>query len=287
MTGSMEPAAADGIEMDHSAAEHFSDNDVLRVEHVAKRFGPVTALIDINMHLERGEILGLIGDNGAGKSTLLKILCGFQQPDSGRIMLNGQEMTFKSVDQARSLGVDAVYQDLALINQLSVYHNMFLNRERTRFTLLSNRSMRNTARQYLAEMGVNIPSVNVEVASLSGGQRQAIAVARAVYSDAKILLLDEPLAAMGAKEVALILDLIRDLKRRGDVSIIVIAHNYGQVLEICDRVNLLQHGRITLDKRSSETSVQELNDIVVAEYRRALESRQQSGINGDGGRRSP
>jgi simple sugar transport system ATP-binding protein len=247
--------------------------DVLRVEHLSKRFGPVTALVDINLHLMRGEILGLIGDNGAGKSTLLKILCGFQPPDTGRIVLDGQEVTFKSVDHARSLGVDAVYQDLALINQLSVYHNMFLNRERLSGPLLNNRAMRRVAREYLDEMGVNIPSVDSQVASLSGGQRQAIAVARAVYSDAKILLLDEPFAAMGAKEVALILDLIRDLQRRGDVSIIVIAHNYGQVLEICDRVNLLQHGRISLDKRTADTSVQELNDIVVAEYRRALAQR--------------
>jgi simple sugar transport system ATP-binding protein len=247
--------------------------DVLRAEHLSKRFGPVTALVDVNLHLMRGEILGLIGDNGAGKSTLLKILCGFQRPDSGRIMLNGEEVTFKSVDHARSLGVDAVYQDLALVNQLSVYHNMFLNRERLRGPLLNNKAMRRVAREYLNEMGVNIPSVDSQVASLSGGQRQAIAVARAVYSDAKILLLDEPFAAMGAKEVALILDLIRDLKARGDVSIIVIAHNYGQVLEICDRVNLLQHGQISLDKKTTDTSVQELNDIVVAEYRRALQQR--------------
>jgi simple sugar transport system ATP-binding protein len=251
-------------------------DDVLRAEHVSKGFGPVTALVDINLRLARGEILGLIGDNGAGKSTLLKILCGFQRPDSGRIVIDGQEVALKSVDHARSLGVDAVYQDLALINQLSVYHNMFLNRERVRWPLLSNRSMRAAAREYLDNMGVKIPSVDTQVANLSGGQRQAIAVARAVYSNAKILLLDEPLAAMGAREVALILDLIRDLKGRGDVSIIVIAHNYGQVLEICDRVNLLQHGRITLDKRSGDTSVQELNDIVVAEYRRALEERQRS-----------
>ena len=122
-------------------------------------------------------------------------------------------------------------------------------------------------------MGVNIPSVDVQVAQLSGGQRQAIAIARAVYSDAKILLLDEPLAAMGAKEVAIILDLIGDLKRRGDVSIIIIAHNYGQALEVCDRINLLQHGQITFDKPSKDTSVEELNDIVVDEYRRALQER--------------
>jgi len=250
--------------------------DVLRAEHISKSYGAVTALVEVNLRLAKGEVLGLIGDNGAGKSTLLKILCGFQPPDSGRIVLNGQEVALSSVDHARSLGIEAVYQDLALINQLSVYHNMFLNRERIRWPLLANKTMKRLARQHLDDMGVHIPSVEVPVASLSGGQRQAIAVARSVFTQAKILLLDEPLAAMGAKEAALILDLIRDLRRRGDVSIIVIAHNYGQVLEISDRVNLLQHGMITLDKRSKDTSVQELNDIVVEEYRRALESRQRS-----------
>jgi len=250
--------------------------DVLRAEHISKRFGAVTALVDINLHLQRGEVLALLGDNGAGKSTLLKILCGFQPPDSGRILLNGQEVTLKSVDQARALGIDVVYQDLALIDQLTVFHNMFLKREKVRWPLLNNRAMRKLARQRLDDMGIGLKSVDAEVARLSGGQRQAIAIARAIYSDAKVLLLDEPLAAMGAKEAALILDLIRDIKRRGDVSVIVIAHNYGQVLEIADRVNLLQQGEITFDKPSAETSVQELNDIVIAEYRRALEERQRS-----------
>jgi simple sugar transport system ATP-binding protein len=250
--------------------------EVLRVEHIAKRFGAVTALVDLNLRLGRGEVLGLIGDNGAGKSTLLKILCGFQPPDSGRILLDGQEVRLRSVDHARSLGIDVVYQDLALIDQLSVYHNMFLNREQVRAWLLSNRTMRRIARQRLDDMGIGLKSVDVPVARLSGGQRQAIAVARAVYSEAKILLLDEPLAAMGAKEAALILDLVRDLKRKGDVSMIIIAHNYGQVLEIADRVNLLQHGQIMLDKPAKDTSVQELNDIVIAEYRRALEERQRT-----------
>ncbi len=261
---------------EEQSAPPGGNGDVLRVEHVSKRFGAVTALVDLNMRLARGEVLGLIGDNGAGKSTLLKILCGFQSPDSGRILLSGQEVRLRSVDHARSLGIDVVYQDLALIDQLSVYHNMFLNREQLRARLLSNRAMRRIARQRLDDMGIGLKSVDVPVARLSGGQRQAIAVARAVYSEAKILLLDEPLAAMGAKEAALILDLVRDLKRKGDVSIIIIAHNYGQVLEICDRVNLLQHGQITLDKPASQTSVQELNDIVIAEYRRALEERQRS-----------
>ncbi|HEY7484093.1 MAG TPA: ATP-binding cassette domain-containing protein [Streptosporangiaceae bacterium] len=267
MTASPVPAG-DPVPPSDTASE---PDDVLRVEHIAKRFGAVAALTDVSMHLARGEVLGLIGDNGAGKSTLIKILCGFHQPDSGRILVNGEEVVFKSVDHARSLGIDTVYQDLALVNELTVYHNMFLNREIVRWPLLNNRIMRKRARQYLDDMGVRLQDVDSEVAKLSGGQRQAIAVARSVYSDAKILLLDEPLAAMGAKEGALILDLVRDLKERGEVSIIIIAHNYAQVLEVCDRVNLLQHGQITYDKKRDETSVGELTELVVAEYRAARE----------------
>ena len=259
-----------------AAVPPSADDDVLRVEHISKKYGAVTALVDVSLHLRRGEVLGLIGDNGAGKSTLIKIICGFQPPTTGRIILEGKEVTLKSVDQARSLGIDAVYQDLALINQLSVYHNMFLNREPVRWPLLRNRVMKKLSREHLEDMGVRIPSVESEVAKLSGGQRQAIAVARSVYSDAKILLLDEPLAAMGVKEGAIILDLVNRLKKQGNVSVIIIAHNYGQVLEVCDRVNLLQDGRITLDKRSSETSAQELTDLVVAEYRKALLERQRA-----------
>jgi simple sugar transport system ATP-binding protein len=245
------------------------NDEVLRVEHIAKHFGGVTALADVNLRLARGEVLGLIGDNGAGKSTLIKIICGFHQPDTGRIFLNGEEVVIRSVDHARALGIDTVYQDLALVNELTVYHNMFLNRELVRWPLLSNRRMQRLAREHLDDMGVHLPSVDVEVAKLSGGQRQAIAVARSVYTDARILLLDEPLAAMGAKEGAQILDLVRDLKAKGDVSIIIIAHNYGQILEVCDRINLLQHGSITFDKATSQTSVQELTELVVAEYRAA------------------
>ncbi|MEQ4207608.1 ATP-binding cassette domain-containing protein [Actinopolymorpha sp. B17G11] len=241
--------------------------EILRVEHVSKRFGAITALRDINLRLAKGEVLGIIGDNGAGKSTLIKILCGFHPPDTGRILLDGNEVVLKSVDHARSIGIDTVYQDLALVNELTVYHNMFLNRELVRWRLLRNRAMRKQAKKHLDDMGVAIASVDVEVAKLSGGQRQAIAVARSVYSDARILLLDEPLAAMGAKEGALILDLVRALRSRGDVAIIIIAHNYAQVLDVCDRVNLLEHGTISFDKPASETSVQELTDLVVAEYR--------------------
>ena len=253
-----------------SPAPASRPNEALRVEGIAKKFGAVTALRNVNMHLAQGEVLGLIGDNGAGKSTLIKIICGFHQPDSGRILVNGEEVVLRSVDHARATGIDTVYQDLALVNELSVYHNMFLNRERVRWPLLNNREMRRLANQHLASMGItNIPDVGVEVAKLSGGQRQAIAVARAVNSDANIILLDEPLAAMGAKEGAMILDLVARLRAEGRVSIIMIAHNYVHVLESCDRVNLIQDGTIALDKPTSETSVEELTDIVVDQYRRA------------------
>ena len=192
-------------------------DDVLRVEHIAKRFGPVTALRDVNLHLRKGEVLGLLGDNGAGKSTLIKILCGFQKQDSGQMFLHGEPFQPKSVDDARSQGIETVYQDLALIDELSVYHNLFLRRERVHrpLPLLANRQMKREARVALDEIGINIPRIDVAVARLSGGQRQAIAVARTVNSDADVILLDEPLAAMGVKEGALILDLDRAPEGRG------------------------------------------------------------------------
>src|SRR5579884_2500792 len=204
-------------------SDNTTPDDILRITGIAKRFGAVTALRDVNMHLQRGEVLGLIGDNGAGKSTLIKIMTGFIQPDAGTIFVNGKEEKLRSVEYARSLGIETVYQDLALVNELSVYHNMFLMREKkfSPLPFLNNRAMREQTRAFLKNIGVNIPSVDTEVAQLSGGQRQTIAIARGVSSDAKVLLLDEPLAAMGAKEGALILDLIRSLKK-SDVSIIMI-----------------------------------------------------------------
>src|SRR5437763_10901221 len=168
-------------------------DDVLRVEHIAKRFGPITALRDVNLHLRKGEVLALLGDNGAGKSTLVKILSGFHKPDSGTMWLKGEPYTPKSVLDARAHGIDTVYQDLALIDGLSVYHNLSLRREPVfrPIPFLNNRMMRREARKALDEIGIDIPEIRAPVARLSGGQRQAIAVARAMSGDADILLLDE------------------------------------------------------------------------------------------------
>ena len=246
--------------------------EVLRTERVSKSFGRVTALRDASIQLGRGEVLGLLGDNGAGKSTLMKILTGFHKPDSGKLYFQGQELELRSVSHARALGIEPVYQDLALINELSVYRNMFLQREIMYggvLRILNDGAMRERARHHLDQMGVNIPSVDVEISKLSGGQRQAIAVARSVYANAKVLLLDEPTAAMGVRESAIILNLIRRLKEKGEVSIIIVAHNYAHIFDVCDRVNLLQNGEITFDRRTGETSVEELMNLVLHELRRA------------------
>jgi simple sugar transport system ATP-binding protein len=244
--------------------------EMLRAENIAKTFGPVAALRGVSLKLNEGEILGILGDNGAGKSTLIKILTGYQSQDSGSLFLDGQETRLRSVDHARSLGIECVYQDLALANSLSVYHNLFLNREMLHgwpVRLLSNRAMRKRAAELLDDIGVHIPSVDLPVERLSGGQRQAIAVARAVSSNARILLLDEPLAAMGAREAGLIIDLILRLKAKGAIGIIIIMHNYAQMLEIADRIMLMQRGGVTYESHSAATSVAELMEIVRREYR--------------------
>lgn len=248
--------------------------EALRAEKIGKRFGPIIALDSVSLALRQGEILCILGDNGAGKSTLIKILTGYETPSNGKLFVRGRETVLHSVDQARALGIECVYQDLALANSLSVYHNMFLNREIVYpgpIRLLNHRAMRQRAAACLEEMGVHIPSVDLAVERLSGGQRQAIAVARAVSSTAHILLLDEPLAAMGAREARLIIDLLLRLKQQGRLSIAMIMHNYAQALDIADRIVLVQHGRITYERDSAATSVEELMDIVRREYRGGIE----------------
>jgi ABC-type sugar transport system ATPase subunit len=230
---------------------------VLEVRGVTKSFGALSVLRGIDLTLRQGEVLGLVGDNGAGKSTLVKILCGFHPPGGGEILIDGEPVSFSSVEAARSRGIETVYQDLALIPQLSVFQNLFLGHEITRLgplRLLDKGEMRKLTRQYLDDINVNVPSVDAEAEQLSGGQRQAIAVARAVRAANKILLLDEPLSAMGARESRLIIDLVKDLASSGRVSIIVIDHNYAHLFELCDRLNVMNAGRITLDVKVHETS---------------------------------
>ncbi len=249
--------------------------DVLRAEGITKSFGAVAALRGVDLHVRPGEVLGVVGDNGAGKSTLVKIITGYHQADRGQLYMNGAPVRFDSVKDARRHGIETVFQDLALVNDLSVYHNLFLNREATTggpFRLLRNRRMRAAAQQYLHNIGVDIVSVDTPVEKLSGGQRQAIAVARATrLPDVQVLLLDEPLSAMGAKETALIIELVQNLAHRSGISMLVIDHNYTHIFELCDRVNVVQQGRVTLDKRISETSLTQLTEFMVSSYREQLQ----------------
>jgi simple sugar transport system ATP-binding protein len=253
---------------------------VLEVRGVTKRFGALQVLRGVDMTLRQGEVLGLVGDNGAGKSTLVKILSGFHGQDTGDILLGGDRVRFSSVQDARSHGIETVYQDLALIPQLPVYQNLFLGHEVMKFgrlRILDKREMRNLARQYLDDIRVHVPSVDAEAERLSGGQRQAIAVARAVRAEPRILLLDEPLSAMGARESRLIIDLVKDLAASSRVSIVVIDHNYAHLFELCDRVNIMQGGLITVDQPVHETSMEELTELMVSSYRRQLEEVQNAG----------
>ena len=239
---------------------------ILEMCHISKTFGAVTALVDVSIKLRQGEVLALVGDNGAGKSTLIKILSGFHHPDSGTIVSKGKEVHFGSPRDARAHGIETVYQDLALIGDLSVYHNMFLGREYHKrilgLKLLDNRKMRDLAKTYLDTLGIEIPSVNRMVDLLSGGQRQSVAVARSIYSSPTVLVLDEPLAALGVREGAHVLGLIQSLRRQRNVSIILIVHNYNQVFEVCDRINFLHSGELVLDASTSDTTEEELIRIV-------------------------
>jgi simple sugar transport system ATP-binding protein len=253
---SMNPTQAAGLD-----AVYAKLHPAYEAEAIAKRFGAISVLKEVNMSLFRGEVLGLVGDNGAGKSTFIKVLTGFYSPDSGRLIYQGKPVTLGSTTEARQMGIQTVYQDLALINDLSVYQNMFLGREIKRWYGLNNKAMREQTAKNLDALGIRIPSVDGTVATLSGGQRQSIAVARAINSSPKVLIMDEPLAAMGVRESRMVLNLVTELKQRGDVAILIIAHNYQHIFEVCDRINFLSGGQIVYDVLTKDTTPAELLDL--------------------------
>ena len=237
---------------------------VLEAKGIAKHFGGVTALTDVDIALHKSEIVALVGDNGAGKSTLVKILSGVHPPDEGEILINGQPTRIESPQRAMHLGISTVFQDLALVNERDVAHNMFLGREPCRFWfLVDRRRMRREARQTITALRVGLPSVRSRVGSLSGGQRQAIAVARAWQQGGRITLLDEPTAALGVREATKVMDLMVTLRAEGH-GILLISHNLESVFELADRIIVLRHGRKIEDVRAADTSRRDIVSLLTS-----------------------
>jgi simple sugar transport system ATP-binding protein len=234
---------------------------VVEISHITKRYGPVLALSDVSLSLYPGEVLALLGDNGAGKSTLVKILSGALQPDEGSIRINGVERTLDTPHVARQWGIETIYQDLALALDLSIAANIFLGRERIherglwhRLGWLRKEVMSREAAAELSKLGIHIGSVEEECGNLSGGQRQAIAVARSVMWGSLVVLMDEPTAALGIEEQQRVLDLIRAMRGRG-LSVMLITHNLQHAMEVLDRVVVLRRGRLVANLAKSECTV--------------------------------
>jgi fructose transport system ATP-binding protein len=223
---------------------------VLEARGLVKTFGHVVGLAGVDLKLYTGEVLAVIGDNGAGKSTLIKCLSGAMTPDAGTMLIDGTEFSFRSTQEARRAGIETVYQTLAVAPALDIASNLFLAREERRagvlgsvFRMLDTRGMKRQAKQYIDELGINtLQNINQAVETLSGGQRQAVAVARAAAFGGKVVILDEPTAALGVRETGQVLGLIRDLRERG-LAVILISHNMPNVFEVADRIHIQRLGR--------------------------------------------
>jgi ABC-type sugar transport system ATPase subunit len=245
-----------------SSAPSGSRTPLLRLSKVGKSFGPVEALTDIDLEIYSGEVLALVGDNGAGKSTLIKTIAGIWSPDSGQQFWDGEEVHIRNPRDSAALGIATMYQDLALADNLDIVQNMFLGREVVRAGLLDETSMEISARQTLSDLSVTtVQSIRQPVGSLSGGQRQAVAVARAVLQDAKLVVMDEPTAALGLSQTAMVLDLVRSLSERG-VAVLLISHNLNDVFAVADRLAALYLGRLAGTARVADIDTQQAVGLI-------------------------
>ena len=239
-----------------------TDAPLVRMEGIHKQFGGVQALAGVDVEVRAGEVMGILGHNGAGKSTLVKILAGAEQADAGRILLRGEEVAIHNPNDARSHGIETIYQELALCGNLDAPANLFMGRESERFGVLDKRSMRRETGAILDRLGIRIESLDVEVEKLSGGQRQSIAIGRAVYFDARILIMDEPTAALGMEETRLVIDLIRELRNRG-IGIFWISHDIHDVYEFTDRISILKGGRSVVTCPTAACSKDEIVSMII------------------------
>ena len=235
----------------------------LSLTNIHKAFGGVVAIQDFSLELFPGEIVALVGDNGAGKSTLIKMISGVYRPTSGYIRLQGEQVSFTDASSARSRGIEVVYQDLALADEQPVFMNMFLGRELTKrpFGLLDKERMRRESQELVDELDVRIPSVGSTIRDLSGGQRQGIAIARATHWASKLILLDEPTAALGVAETAKVEALVASLKAR-NLAILIISHSLNQVFRLSDRICVLRRGEQIGIRNTSETDKNEIVSMI-------------------------
>ena len=243
---------------------------LVRMVNISKSFGHVQALQGVNFTVGHQEVVGLLGDNGAGKSTLIKILTGLYPPDEGEIYFEGHKVRFTSPHDARALGIETVYQDLALVPLMSIARNFFLGREPVKrigpFRFLDQKTMNEVAHRMLAEIGIRIRSPHEEVATLSGGERQSIAIGRAIHFGVKLLILDEPTSALSVKETRKVLNYILEARDRG-LSVIFITHNVYHVHPVADRFTILSHGRNLGDFRKGEVTPEEISELIVGALR--------------------
>jgi ABC-type sugar transport system ATPase subunit len=229
---------------------------LLKIRELDKHFGPVQALYHVDLDLPAGKVTALCGDNGAGKSVLTKCIAGIYQPDHGQVFWEGHPVHVRSARDASRLGIETVYQDLALADNLDIVQNMFLGRERVSFGMLDEDSMERAAAETLASLRVTtVRSIRQPVASLSGGQRQSVAVAKAVMWNSKLVIMDEPTAALGVVQTRQVLDLIKRLRDRG-LAVMVISHNLTDVFEVADRIAVLYLGRLVVQDDTSKFDLQ-------------------------------
>jgi ABC-type sugar transport system ATPase subunit len=235
---------------------------LLELRHMSKHFGAVQALSEVNLEVHAGKVTALVGDNGAGKSVTLKTIAGIHPPDSGQIYWEGRPVHIRSPRDSAGLGIETVYQDLALCNNLDIVQNMFLGREVTRRFLLDENAMESAAVETLASLNVTtVRSVRQAVASLSGGQRQAVAVAKAVMWNSKLVIMDEPTAALGVAQTAMVLNLTRRLAERG-LAVIFVSHNFNDVFAVCDQIAVLYLGRMVASIPAAHLDRQMVVDLV-------------------------
>jgi len=236
---------------------------IIAMKNIHKRFGKTKALEGVDFTINENEIVGLVGDNGAGKSTLIKILSGIFTADIGEIYFNSKKVTIRAPWDAIELGIGTIHQDQALVNEMSVARNIFMGREpTTMFNLIDKNLMREQSMNILRDIGLSLKSPEAKVKSLSGGERQGIAIARAMYFNAKILLMDEPTSALSIKESKKILEFIRKLKQKG-VSCVFVTHNLYHVYPVADRFTVLSHGRKIKDIKKKNTSIEEMEKYII------------------------